>query len=307
MTTEPRAPLSRERVLRAGVAFADEAGIGSLSMRKLAAALGVEAMSLYNHVANKTDLLDGMVDLVFAEIELPTEGDWRAAMRERAASARNVLAGHRWAIALMESRRSPGPATLHHHDAVLGSLRRGGFSVGMAAHAYSVLDSYLYGFALEEAGLPFDSAQETADLAEMILRQLPADQYPYLRELTVEHVLQPGYDYGDEFRFGLDLILDGLERAREAPGASGGVVPGMFAAMAVLDRIQAVIVTELGVDASAVIPGARLADLAPDEIDHRQLLMRFEEEFGVELSDDVAAGIVTVQDAADAIQAAAGA
>jgi AcrR family transcriptional regulator len=210
-----RAPLTRERVLRAAVALADANGIGSLSMRKLGESLGVEAMSLYNHVANKDELLDGMVDEVFAEIDLPSdEGDWREAMRRRAVSARQAMARHPWAITLMESRTSPGPATLHHHDAVLGSLRGAGFSVVMAAHAFSVLDSYIYGFALQEASLPFESGEETAELAQMIIGQLQPDEYPHLTELTMEHVLQPGYDYGDEFDFGLELILDGLERAR---------------------------------------------------------------------------------------------
>jgi hypothetical protein len=135
-------------------------------------------------------------------------------MRQRAVSARQALSRHRWAIGLMESRASPGPATLRHHDAVIGSLRHAGFSIEMAAHAYSALDSYIYGFALQEASLPFDTAEETAEVAEMIFKQFPADEYPHLTELTVEHVLQPGYDYGNEFEFGLDLILDGLERAR---------------------------------------------------------------------------------------------
>ena len=215
--TEPRVPLSRERVLRAAVAFADESGRESLSMRKLGEALWVEAMSLYNHVANKDQLLDGMVDLVFSEIDLPPGGaDWKTAMRQRAVSARQALSHHPWAIALMESRTSPGPATLRHHDAVIGSLREGGFSIEMAAHAFSVLDSYIYGFALQEASLPFDTADQTAEVAEMILKQMPPDEYPHLTELTVEHVLRPGYDYGDEFEFGLDLILGGLERARNA-------------------------------------------------------------------------------------------
>jgi AcrR family transcriptional regulator len=204
-------------VLRAAVAFADESGIGSLSMRKLGEVLGVEAMSLYNHVANKSELLDGMVDVVFGEIDLPGgESDWRSAMRQRAISARTVLSRHRWAIGLMESRTTPGPATLRHHDAVIGSLRGGGFSVAMAAHAFSVLDSYIYGFALQEANLPFDTGEETAELAQAILAQFPADEYPHLTELTVEHVLQPGYDYGNEYAFGLDLILDGLAHARGA-------------------------------------------------------------------------------------------
>ena len=214
--TEPRIPLSRERVLRAAVALADESGIDSLTMRKLGDAVGVEAMSLYNHVANKDDVLDGMVDLVFSEIGLPSGGaDWKTAMRQRAILAREVLSRHRWAIGLMESRTSPGPATLRHHDAVIGCLREGGFSIEMAAHAFSVLDSYIYGFALQEASLPFDTGEETAELAQMILKQLPADEYPHFTELTIEHVLQPGYDYGNEFEFGLDLILDGLERARD--------------------------------------------------------------------------------------------
>ena len=207
--------LSRERVRRAAVRYADRGGIAALSMRKLGDALGVEAMSLYNHVANKAELLDGMVDLIFAEIELPPLGtDWRAAMRARALSTREVLRRHRWAISLMQSRSSPGPATLRHHDRVLGILRGAGFTVALAAHAFSVLDSYIYGFALQEAALPFETSEQTAELAQSILAGMPADEYPHLTELTVKHVLKPGYDYGDEYGYGLDLILDGLERAR---------------------------------------------------------------------------------------------
>ncbi len=213
---EPRVRLNRDRVLRAAIALADAAGIESLTMRKLGEELGVEAMSLYNHVANKDDLLDGMIDAVFSEIELPSgAADWKSAMRERAISAREVLSLHPWAIGLMESRTSPGPATLRHHDTVIGTLRGGGFSVEMAAHAFSALDSYIYGFALQEASLPFDTAEETAEVAQVILAQFPAGEYPHLTELTIEHVLKPGYDYADEFEFGLDLILDGLERARD--------------------------------------------------------------------------------------------
>ena len=208
-----RAPLSRDRVLQAAVALADETGIDSVSMRKLGEALGVEAMSLYNHVANKGDLLDGMVDVVFSEIDLPSGENWKVAMRQRAISARQVLGRHRWAIGRMESRASPGPATLRHHDAVLGCLRGAGFSIEMTAHAYSVVDSYIYGFALQEANLPFDDAEETEQVAEEILGQFGAGDYPHLTELAMEHVLQPGYDYGNEFEVGLDLILDGLERA----------------------------------------------------------------------------------------------
>ncbi|MDQ3897614.1 MAG: TetR/AcrR family transcriptional regulator [Actinomycetota bacterium] len=212
-----RLPLSRERVVRAAVGFADTHGIESLTMRKLGEAVGVEAMSLYNHVANKEDLLDGMIDVVFGEIPLPGGDDgWRTAMRQRAISVRAVLSRHRWAIGLMESRRSPGPATLRHHDAVLGCLRKAGFSVELAAHAYSALDSYVYGFALQERGMPFDTPEDTAELAQAILAQFPVGEYPHLAELTIEHVLKPGYDYGKEYEFGLDLILDSLERAWEA-------------------------------------------------------------------------------------------
>jgi AcrR family transcriptional regulator len=206
--------LTRELVLHAAVAHADQHGIAALSMRKLGESVGVEAMSLYNHVANKSDLLDGMVDVVFGEIDMPSDAaDWRVAMRRRAISAREALARHSWAIGLMESRTTPGPATLRHHDAVLGALRRGGFTVAMAAHAFSVLDSYIYGFALQETSLPFETEDQTADLAQEILARAPRGEYPHLTELTVEHVLKPGYDYGDEFDFGLELILDGLERA----------------------------------------------------------------------------------------------
>jgi AcrR family transcriptional regulator len=214
--SERRTRLDRERILLAAVALADDGGLGSLTMRRLGQELGVEAMSLYNHVANKSDLLDGMVDLVFAEIGLPPSGAaWRTAMRERAVAARAALARHPWAIGLMESRRRPGPATLRHHDAVIGCLRAAGFPVAMAAHAYSVLDSYIYGFALQQASLPFQTAEEAAAVAEGIMQGLPADAYPHLAELTVEHVLRPGYDYANEFAFGLDLILDGLERVRD--------------------------------------------------------------------------------------------
>jgi AcrR family transcriptional regulator len=209
-----RGRLNRDRVLRAAVALADADGIDSLTMRKLGVELGVEAMSLYNHVANKTDLLDGMIDIVFEEIDLPTEeADWHKAMRRRAISARAALSRHRWAIGRMESRTTPGPATLRHHDTVLGILRAAGFSVELAAHAYSVLDSYVYGFALQEPNLPFEAGEDTAKVTQAIMARFTSGQYPHLTEMAVEHVLRPGYDYADEFEFGLDLILDGLERA----------------------------------------------------------------------------------------------
>jgi AcrR family transcriptional regulator len=210
----PRLPLNKDRVLRAAVDLADRGGVASLSMRKLAQELGVEAMSLYHHVANKDAILDGLVDVVFSEIDLPSgEAGWKAAMRRRAISAREALRRHPWATGLMESRSTPGRANLRHHDAVLGILRSAGFSIELAAHAYSLLDSYIYGFALQEASLPFDTPEETAEVAKTIMAEFPADELPHLTEIAVEHVLQPGYSYGNEFEFGLDLILDGLERA----------------------------------------------------------------------------------------------
>lgn len=221
-----RKPLSTARVLQAAVALADEAGLEAFSMRGLAQELGVVPMALYKHVANKDELLDGMVDLVFGEIDLPSDqADWKTEMRQRAESARQALRRHPWAIALMSSRTSPGPATLRHHDAVIGSLRTAGLSVQMAAHAFSLIDSYIYGFALQEATLPLgDTEQETMEVAKTMMAQVPADVYPNLTELTVEHILQPGYDYGDEFEFGIDLILEGLERARDSgvPAPSSG-------------------------------------------------------------------------------------
>jgi AcrR family transcriptional regulator len=210
-----RANLTRDSVMRAAMALADERGLEALTMRKLGEALGVEAMSLYNHVANKDDLLDGMIDLVFAEVDLPAlDGDWRAEVRQRMVSMRAALGRHRWANGLMESRTTPGPANLRQHDAVIGCLRGGGFTVEATAHAFSLLDSYVYGFAMSERSLPFETPAETAELAASIMEGFPAGEYPHLTELAVEHVLQPGYDYGAEFELGLDLILDGLDRTR---------------------------------------------------------------------------------------------
>ena len=210
-------PLSRTRVLTAALELADRVGIEAFTIRKLAAELGTKPMSIYHHVANKEAIVDGMVDIVFSEIDLPSNNtDWKTAMRQRARSARAVLARHRWATPLMESRTSPGPATLRHHDAMLGCLRGGGFSIDMTAHAYALIDNYVYGFALQEANLPFDTEGDSSGLsglAETIIEPLSADEYPHLVELTTEHVLKPDYRFGDEFDFGLDLILDGLEAA----------------------------------------------------------------------------------------------
>jgi AcrR family transcriptional regulator len=211
MPVKRREPLNRERVVRAAMELADAGGIATLSMRRLGQAVGVEAMSLYNHVAGKDDLIDGMVDAVFAEIALPAAGDdWRKAMRERAVSTREALLRHPWAGGLMNSRAAPGPATLRHLDAVLGCLRGAGFSVARAAHALSLIDSYVYGFVQQEASLPFD-AEASAEVTGAILARFDPEQHPFLSEMATEHVMRPGYDYGDEFELGLDVILDGIE------------------------------------------------------------------------------------------------
>ena len=207
----PGAPLTRDRVLRTALALADDHGLDWLSMRKLGQSLGVEAMSLYHHVANKDDILDGMVDIVFSEIEPPADGvEWKTAMRRRAKSARAALMRHRWAIGVLESRSSPGPATLRHHDAVIGACRRAGFSVEATAHAYSLIDSYLYGFVLQEVNLPFDENDDLEEVVDSMLLPFSPTDYPHLVELTVEYVLKPGYSYGNEFEHGLDVILDTL-------------------------------------------------------------------------------------------------
>jgi AcrR family transcriptional regulator len=214
---EERAPLSRERVLRGAVAVADTGGIGALTMRSLARELGVKPMSLYYYVAGKDEILDCIVDLVFGEIDLPSPGgDWQAQMRRRAVSARRALRRHPWAIGLMESRANPGPATLRHHDATLATLREAGFSVAMTAHAYALLDSYIYGFALQEAALPFNPETVT-EATEAIMQQF-AGEYPHLAEMATEHILRPGYDFGDEFEVGLTVILDALTRSIPGDG-----------------------------------------------------------------------------------------
>jgi AcrR family transcriptional regulator len=212
-----RQRLTRERALAAAVALADAEGLGALTMRRLASTLNVEAMSLYHHVSNKEDILDGMVDLVYAEIDAPSPGEeWQPALRRRAHSMRSALLRHPWAISLMEARRSPGPANLRHHDRVLGCLRTAGFSLPMTGHAYALVDAYTYGFAHEEVTLPFDNPDETQELAGDLIAGLPAEEYPHLAEFTADHVLQPGYNYADEFDFGLEVILDGLGRALAA-------------------------------------------------------------------------------------------
>jgi AcrR family transcriptional regulator len=204
-------------VLEAAIRVADRGGVDAITMRRVAQELGVEAMSLYHHVPNKDAILDGVVDVVFAAIDLPARGcdDWRDAIRARARSARAVLSRHSWALGLVDSRRNPGPETLRHLDAVLGVLREAGFTLPMAAHAISLIDSYTGGFVLQEANLPVTTPDDVADAAGDILEQLPADEFPYLTEMIVDHALQPGYDLTLEFDYGLDLILDALEARRE--------------------------------------------------------------------------------------------
>lgn len=207
--------LTRDRVLNAALKIADAEGLDGLTMRKLGTALRVEAMSLYNYFGSKEELLAAMIDIVFSEIELPARGDWKSAMRRRAFSALDALTRHRWAVGLMESSTRPGPANLRHHEGVLKRLREAGFSVALTAHAYSALDSYTYGFAQQQIGLPFDTGEQAAEVAEQILGRNVAVDYPYLAEIAAEHVMKPGYSYAKEFGYGLELILDGLSRALE--------------------------------------------------------------------------------------------
>jgi AcrR family transcriptional regulator len=216
-SSKKRTPLSRERVLRAAIALADERGLAELTMRKLAGELGVEAMSLYNHVANKDDLLDGMIDIVFGEIDAPAEGgDWKAELRKRALSTRAALRRHRWAVGQMEGRTSHGPSNLHVHNAVLGCLRAAGFSLEKTVHAYSVQDAYIYGFALQETDMSSQTPEDFAAEArrQMVDYEAMLGDYPHLVEVVGGYVAKAGYDYDAEFVFGLDVILDGLERLR---------------------------------------------------------------------------------------------
>ncbi|HEU5241268.1 MAG TPA: DUF429 domain-containing protein [Ornithinibacter sp.] len=212
-----RPTLNRARVVTEAVALADAQGLAALSMRALAGRLGVEAMSLYHHVANKDALLDAMVDSVFGEIHLPVVGaDWRAELRARSVSGRAVLGRHRWAIGLMDSRRTPGPDTLAHHDAVLGCLRRGGFGLPETGTAFALLDAHLYGFMLQELSLPFEGGEDLAALGSEILGPEVRAAYPHFTEFAEGRALQPGYAFGDEFEVSLDLVLDAIGGLRSA-------------------------------------------------------------------------------------------
>jgi len=204
-------------VLRAAIGLADERGIESLSMRELGRRLEVEAMSLYNHVANKDDILDGIMDLVVGEMDLPSdEVGWREAMRRRAISARDVFSRHPWASVLIDSRESSGPARLRYFDWVIGTLRRAGFSIDQAARAFSVLDSYVYGFGRQQFNMSAGSGASVEEMAEAFMRAIPADEFPYLTEMVVDYALKGNHDDSADFGFGLDLILDGLQRVLES-------------------------------------------------------------------------------------------
>lgn len=209
-TNQKRAPLSRDRVLRAALELADEGGTAALTMQRIGRRLGVEAMSLYRHVRNKDDILDGIVDLVFAEIELPEDrSNWRAVLRAQSISTRAALRRHPWAITLMESRLTPGPANLRTHEDTITVLLDAGCSVRMATHAGNLVNSYVLGFALQEANFPYSNAEELAAMSEEILANLRAEEYPNSARVARE-LLTSGFDYGDEFEFGLDLILDAI-------------------------------------------------------------------------------------------------
>jgi len=208
-----RRPLDRQRVVRAAVDLADEQGIDALTMRRLAQALGVEAMSLYNHVSSKEDLLEGVADLVTSEFELPSfDADWKETLRQSASSAHEALLRHPWASSLIESRPSMGPARMRYVNAILGVLREAGFSLPQAAQAIMALDSHTYGFALQELSWAFDPA-DAATVAATFAQAIPRAEHPYLREL-VELAAKADGQLSLDFSFGLDLILDGLERAR---------------------------------------------------------------------------------------------
>jgi len=208
----PRPPLTRERVFQAAVDVADRDGLGALTMRRLGAELGVEAMSLYKHVANKEEILDGIVEVVVGEIETPRDGaEWKEAMRRRALSAREVLGRHSWAIGLLEARGTTGPKALSYVDSILGNLRSAGFSIENAVHAFWLLDSFVYGQVIQETSLPMSTSTEMTESAGSTLEQGTADDYPHLVEVG-EHAMKSEYSVDKEFEFGLDLILEALDR-----------------------------------------------------------------------------------------------
>ena len=219
-TRKRRPPLDRERILRAAIALADKDGLEGLSMRKLGQSLGVEAMSLYNHVANKEEMLDGIADVLFGAVHIPATTDaWIEPMRQRAISVHEMLVRHPWAIGLLESRKAPGPALLRYAESILDVLRRAGFAPVAAIRAFCVLDSYVYGFSIQQKSLPPDPGSATLAVAEQFLRQLPVHGYPHLAE-AASNVMQSGFDFSKEFELGLDLILKALEAWRAGDDAT---------------------------------------------------------------------------------------
>lgn len=223
MNEQNRVGLTSDVIVDAALTYADRHGLDSLTMRKLAAELGTAPMTMYYHVPSKEHLVDMMVERVFDEIDPPpADSDWKSAIRKRYVSARSVLNHHPWAPPLMESRNQPGPASLRHHDAVIGCFRRAGFSLQLTAHAYAVLDSFLYGFAFEEATLPGDTREAYQPIVEQIAGEMESGGLKHLAEFTRDHVMKPDYRFGSSFEFGLDLILDGLERALEAAPSRTG-------------------------------------------------------------------------------------
>jgi AcrR family transcriptional regulator len=202
-------------VLNAAIALADEGGIEALSMRRLAKELGVEAMSLYNHVANKDEILAGILELVAAEIETPADADWKAAIRRSAISTRDAYLRHRWASGLTMSRQSGGPTQLRHSDWLLRTLREAGFSKDVIYHAYHILEAYILGFTVQQLNFQY-TGEEITDLATDFLKDLPAGEYPDFVEHVMQH-LEPRQGGEGGFEFGLDLILDSLGRLRDTP------------------------------------------------------------------------------------------
>ena len=216
-SNEPRIPLSRDRILRAALDLADESGIESLTMRKLGQALGFEAMSLYNHVSNKDDLLDGILDLVLDETELPAPGEaWDAAIRKSAVSVYEALRRHPWACALLMSPDHVRPARLRSMDSLLGALRDAGFSAETTYHAYHVLDGYILGFSFWHWSHSYAPA-EMSDLVERFSRLISPDVYPHLYEHAQQHLADGPHREVSAFEFGLDLILDGLREIHATP------------------------------------------------------------------------------------------
>lgn len=207
-----RPPLTRDRILSAAVEIADERGVVGVTMREVASRLGVEAMSLYNHVTNKDDILGGMVDLVVEQLDLTADlGNWREAMRRRAVSAHEVFGRHPWLPMLLDSNESTGPSTMRYFDWTLGVLMRAGFSLDGAARAFSLLDSYIYGFGIQQMNFAAGGDLSPEEMAEALLAFVPADTYPYLHRMA-SHAMQTGYDEEADFEFGLEIILDGLQR-----------------------------------------------------------------------------------------------